>query len=112
MLPIEFSSLRYILESGEIRVVLSGVILYFDDYGNAITNIRREDAPESFWQNVHIRMKNKNRGPMKSNYEGNKKQPVALFNSFSFLEIAWPCGSAQKKMGLKAGDPVTVKAGT
>lgn len=88
---------------------LSGEIIQFDRFGNALTNIS------------HIRLKKEGLDVRKINCrdnrfqfvnhfaEGKDKAPIALINSDGYLELSIFCGSAQDQLGLKAGDRVTVR---
>ena len=95
----------------KMRRFIEGLVLYFDHYGNAVTNIRKEDMLEDFWKGRQVQVKRKNIGFIRSHYAGDKNKPLALFNSFSRLEIAWPAGSAKDRMGLAIGDKVRIRSG-
>ena len=89
---------------------VEGQILYFDYYGNAITNVSLNDIPQSQRKNASVIVKKIKLGPIQTTY-GNEKQKKlrALFNSFSMLEIALPRGSAKKFAALKIEDPVLIR---
>ncbi|MDD5672514.1 MAG: SAM-dependent chlorinase/fluorinase, partial [Candidatus Omnitrophica bacterium] len=89
---------------------LKGVILYFDRFGNAITNICRSDAREKFWAEAEVRVRGHVLGKLRKTYGDWARTAGALFGSADRLEIAYPCGSARKKIPLKAGEEVTVTA--
>ncbi len=87
---------------------LTGEILFFDHYGNAVTNIQRSDAREGFWNRSRIFAGTKTIGKIHGTYaSGVSRQPrwTALFNSAERLEIAQRGGSA-KRGGLGLGQKV------
>ncbi len=85
---------------------LEGVILYFDHFGNAITNILREHKPESFWKRARVLVGKKPLGPLQKNYASAPSRLMGVINSFSHLEIAFPHGSAKTRGRLKVGQRV------
>ncbi len=85
---------------------IKGEILYFDHFGNAITNIQVSDAKNEMWKKAKIKIKGKSI-PLKENYSGGNNL-CAIFNSFSHLEIAWSCGSAREKAKLQTGESIEV----
>ena len=87
---------------------LEGEILYFDHFGNAITNVKKNDASESFWEKSALEIRRYRLGHLRENYSGAKRKMTALFNSFDQLEIAVPGGSAQRFAHLKAGEKVKI----
>jgi hypothetical protein len=87
---------------------LQGEILYFDYFGNAITNIRYENANREFWKKAKIYIKEFALGELRPHYSKTDNTLIALLNSSSHLEIAMPGGSAQEAGGLEIGDEVRV----
>lgn len=85
-----------------------GEILYFDHFGNAITNIHRGDAEESFWKKAQIHANDLLVGNLKSTYGSDTKSLLAVINSSSQLELAIPGGSAQKEASLSVGDVIRI----
>lgn len=88
---------------------VKGKILYFDHFGNAITNIHYRDASEDFWNRAKVFVQGKALGPVRESYLKGPQRLCALFNSARVLEIALPCGSAERGANLQAGDRVEVK---
>ena len=100
------------LERQEIRKnpnSFEGEILFFDHFGNAVTNIEKKMAPKFFWQSAKVKVNKKSLGSIRQTYQDGKKQLCALFNSVNHLELAYPEGSAKLKAHLKVGDKVRVK---
>jgi S-adenosylmethionine hydrolase len=92
---------------------LAGEVTYIDSFGNAITNITRENM-ESLGQNLstdklqvifkgeHIEFA--------SYYEEKEGSGLsAIMNSFEFLELFLYKGNASEKFGIHRGDPLIVK---
>ena len=86
------------------RTRIRGVILFFDHFGNAVTNIQKKDQPETFWNQAKVKAGKKSLGKLQKVYGTSRKELFALFNSSGHLEIASPCGSA--KNYLSKTDPV------
>ena len=83
-----------------------GRILYFDRFGNAITNIRLSDAPGDFWQKARFYAGGKPLGRLSRTYASSSARLAVLWNSFNQLEIAAPNHSARERGKLKQGNPV------
>jgi S-adenosylmethionine hydrolase len=89
---------------------LEGEILHIDTFGNLISNI----SEQKFFHFVKghpfvIRAgKRVTQGLKKGYWEGRRGEFMALFGSGGFLEISVREGNAQKTLGIKRGDPVTV----
>ena len=88
---------------------LRGAILYFDHFGNAMTNIARRDAPETFWRKAEISLKGRRLGRLCRTY-ADSRQLIALLNSFDQLEIALPNGSAKEAASLRCGDEIQIQS--
>jgi S-adenosylmethionine hydrolase len=91
----------------------AGEIVYIDRFGNAITNVA-DSALSAFDRDrceVSIKsIKRKRLCPVCSFYQAVPAgQPVAVFGSSGFLEIAVNGGSAAKSLRLKIGDRATVR---
>jgi S-adenosylmethionine hydrolase len=89
---------------------LEGEILHIDAFGNLITNINEQ----KFFHFVKNRPfviragKRVTQGLKKGYWEGRRGEFMALFGSGGFLEISVRKGNAQKTLGIKRGDPITV----
>jgi hypothetical protein len=87
---------------------LSAPIIYFDRFGNIITGVTKKDLNE-FGPAIKIRIKDKVIDGLKENYAGaNKNEPLALINSFGYLEVALNCGNAREFFSVGAGDKVVI----
>lgn len=83
-----------------------GKVLFFDHFGNAVTNIRKDSIPVSFRHSAVI-VKGKRLGSIRSSYDERKKL-TAVWNSMNRLEIASPGSKASNY--LKQGDSVNLIA--
>lgn len=91
--------------------LISGKIVYFDHFGNAITNITQAvlgsklENPDLF----SIDLKGKKLLGLKTYYmEGGEGEPGMLMNSSGFLEVFVFCGHAQKILNLDLMDDILI----
>lgn len=110
------------------RGFIEGNIVYFDHFGNAVTNITRElfleglGAPSSKKRRskqaseesaVHIVVKNYElRGICRTFGDVKPGEPVAYWGSMGTLEIGINLGNARAALGLHLLDKVIVKRGS
>lgn len=91
---------------------LRGEIIYIDQYGNLITNIRRDALERSLAappDKVEVRTKRRSvRGISRTYADRPEGELVALFGSSGYLEVAVNCGSAARVLGCEKGDTVTL----
>lgn len=91
---------------------VQGNVLYADDFGNVITNIRKaEFEAHMAGRKFTILMRRERYSMKKINRSYTSVAPgdtVALFNSSGYLEIAVHGGSAHELLGLDIGDKITV----
>lgn len=80
-----------------------GRVLHVDRFGNAITSVRADQAP-----NVLSVTAGRRRIPGLVRTYAEAMGPVALIGSSGFLEIAVPGGSAARELCLAVGDTVVV----
>ncbi|NOY84540.1 MAG: SAM-dependent chlorinase/fluorinase [Nitrospirae bacterium] len=90
---------------------MMGKIVYFDHFGNAITNLNHEVLgdklldPDSFC----LDFTDKKLQGIKKNYRaGGEGEPSILMNSSGFLEIFVCCASARKILNLNLMDDVLI----
>lgn len=90
---------------------IRGVAIYIDHYGNIITNISKE-----FFNKIRNGRKYKIlfRGETVDTisydyYETIESNPIALFNSFGYLEIAIIDTNASKLLGIKNSDVINIE---
>ena len=93
---------------------LRGEIVYIDQFGNLITNIRRETltrAPQPPSERVLVRVKRGEvQGLVKAYADKAPGELLALIGSSGYLEIAVNRGSAAALLGCQKGDPVRLTA--
>ena len=94
------------------RGLLEGEVIYFDHYGNAVTNLRRAHAAQKEWERAAVYQGTRRLGPLAQTYGSARPGLTALFDSFGRLELAWPHGSARAQSRLRAGSKVSVVYGT
>lgn len=87
---------------------IEGALVYFDHFGNGITNIKKDMKPASYWKRAKITVGKTSLGCAILNYSKSKGKLCALFNSSGYLEIAFPQGSAQKKLKSNVFIPIKV----
>jgi len=92
---------------------LQGVVLKVDRFGNLVTNIRAEDAPQLFTATppaFKIAIGTKAQATrMCSNYsEGAPGEVFGILGSMGFLEVATNRGSAYQMLGAGKGSEVNV----
>ncbi len=106
--PITFSFPEPELKNGTIR----GEIVYFDHFGNAVTNI-----PSAMLEGLNdcrnqlLFLENRNVSvPFRATYSLAKEhEAFFLVNSFNLVEIAVNCGNARNSLGLKIGDRLLIR---
>lgn len=89
---------------------LVGEVIHIDAFGNLITNIDRKEFSEFIQdQPFLIRVGRETLHVLTQGYwEGRTGEPIALFGSGGFLEVAAREGSAEKHLKVRRGDPITV----
>lgn len=88
-----------------------GEIVYFDRFGNAITNIRAETLHSLPKNPLYVSLTRKRLCPIAAFYQSVPPgTSVAVLGSSGFLEIAVNGGSAALRLGLRLGDAVRVQA--
>ncbi|MBI3313327.1 MAG: SAM-dependent chlorinase/fluorinase [Candidatus Omnitrophica bacterium] len=92
----------------KLPAVITGEIIFFDHFGNAITNIQRSGRDKDF-RRARVYAGNKNLGPLQQNYAASPQKLVGLFGGSDFLEIAFPSGSARQKGKLQIGDKIALR---
>ena len=88
---------------------ICGEILFFDRFGNAITNISAELLKKIHPARVWVEGRLATALPLKTHYQaGAEEKDLALINSDHLLELSRFCGNLQKEYGLAVGDKVWV----
>lgn len=93
---------------------VSGQVIGFDHFGNAATNITIEMVNElkdkKRGGSVEVRIGSHVINSLSDYYQtGNEDSLGAIINSFDFLELFMRNANAQKKIGIKRGDGVSVR---
>jgi S-adenosylmethionine hydrolase len=90
-------------------------IVHIDRFGNAITNLRREDFAK--WLSLHgQRGWTAKIGDLRFNAlcqtyaEVKAGEPLLLFNSYDLLEVAVNRGNAAEQLGIRKGDVLEIWA--
>lgn len=91
---------------------LKGEIIYIDQFGNLITNIRRATLERSFAapaDRLEVRLKRRTvRGLSRTYADCGEGDLLALVGSSGYLEVAVNQGSAARMLGCEKGDTVTL----
>jgi len=90
---------------------VKGVVLRVDAFGNLMTNLTAEDVPAAAAASGAIKLlvNGKQVGKFVKTFGlGAAGEPVALFGSAGFLEIAVNRGSAARTLGANRGAEVTL----
>ena len=99
---------RPIIQGNSLR----GVIMHVDYYGNAITNINKEDFTTAVKERAFALWLRRNDQINQLNDHYSDVPPgeqLALFNSKDLLEIAVNCGRADELLGLREGDNIKIE---
>ncbi|MBI4395054.1 MAG: SAM-dependent chlorinase/fluorinase [Candidatus Omnitrophica bacterium] len=88
---------------------LEGEVIYVDHFGNAITNIVKQDLKSSVQSQLRIKVKQKHKVSLKSFFSaGRADELFAVWNSSDRLELAVRDDSAERIYKLKVNDPVII----
>ncbi len=90
---------------------IKGVVLRVDAFGNLMTNLTTEDVPASMAASgaIKLAVNGKEVGKFVQTFGlGAPGEPVALFGSAGFLEIAVNRGNAARTLGVNRGAEVTL----
>jgi len=91
---------------------LRGEIIYIDQFGNLITNIRDATIERTFSrgrEGLEVRVKRRSTSGLARAYADSPEgELVALIGSSGYLEVAVNKGSAAQLLGCERGDSVTV----
>lgn len=90
---------------------LVGEIIYIDRFGNLVSNIEKQTL-EGFIKNKRFKIciADKTIEKLASNYaEGSPHEPIALIDSFNYLEIALNCSRAADYLGVNIGSHLKIK---
>ncbi|GAB4130674.1 MAG: hypothetical protein Kow0040_08930 [Thermogutta sp.] len=89
---------------------LAGCVIWVDDFGNLVTNIRREALPETAVGRAVVTCGDRPLCDWVNTYaERPPGSSVILFGSSDYLEIAVVRGNASAQLGVNPGTPVRVQ---
>ena len=91
---------------GEVR----GEIVYIDNFGNLITNVRERDLESLPREKLVISFADLTLRGLAANYAEAKDGYAAVINSWGLLEISCFNGHADQRSGADIGDPVHIRA--
>jgi hypothetical protein len=93
---------------------LRGELIYIDQFGNLITNIRTATLSRSFEappEEIQVQIKRRTISGLSRTYSDRPEgELVALIGSSGYLEVAVNRGSAARTLGCEKGDTVTLAA--
>ncbi len=89
--------------------VVSGEIMLFDRFGNAITNIHESSLEQMHRKPVSADAANRRFAIVDHYQEGSGSEGVAIVNSDGYLELSVYTGSARDRLNLKIGDRVLLQ---
>jgi S-adenosyl-L-methionine hydrolase (adenosine-forming) len=103
----------YLLAPTTDSTMIRCSVIYFDSFGNVVTNLTRQQFEEgsrgrkfTIWFPDNTSYLNS----INSHYtDVDNGEMVALFNNAGYLEIAQNCGNAEKMFGLKLMDTLRVE---
>jgi len=90
---------------------IKGVVLHVDAFGNLMTNLTAEDVPEAAIASGAVKLSVNGKEIQKFTRtfaSGAPGEPIAVFGSAGFLEIAVNRGSAARTLGANRGAEVTL----
>ena len=95
---------------GRVDDDIEGQVIHIDRFGNLICNIRQEGVDGFLGQGVSISISGVQIPEISPHYSAVREgKPVALWNSWGYLEIAIRNGSATRHLRARNGDRVQVK---
>ncbi len=92
----------------QINGVLCGEILYIDDFGNVIFNIKERNMPNSQLINIKLPQVSLKLKFCKTYGEATTGEPIVLVGSHGFVELALNQGRAAERFHLKVGDKIAI----
>ncbi len=85
-------------------------VIHVDRFGNLTCNLRRDEFASSFVPGVSISLGGVQIAEISPHYSAVREgKPVALWNSWGYLEIAIRNGSAARHLRSRVGDRVQLK---
>ncbi len=90
---------------------VKGIVLRVDAFGNLTTNLTLEDIPDDSFRNGVIKLTVNGKEVLRLGQtfsSGNPGEPIAVFGSAGYLEIAVNRGSAARTLGVGRGIEVAM----
>ena len=89
---------------------IHGQIIYIDQFGNLITNIKQEDFPQPIHGgNITIKTKKFEINQFSNSYSDAKQNaPLAIWGSHGYLELALNQKRANDVLDLVYGDQISI----
>lgn len=110
--PVHEYEQKSLLQPVVEEKVVRGTAIYIDEFGNVVSNIRRDlfDSVCSGRQfSIYLRKHEYHLNQISSRYDAVEEgEIVALFNASGFLEIAMNRSRAAQLLGLKVGDYIRI----
>lgn len=103
--PVEYHFSLQWEEPQEVENTLIGKIVYFDRFGNGITNIPCGNYEEGYFREKRLRV-------VSYFLEAEKGVPAVLCGSFGLMEVFLPMDNFREKLGAKVGEKVILKKAT
>lgn len=104
IVPLELPRSRRV-EKGKVE----GEVLYVDRFGNLVTTIREEDLEGWPPGEVEVVVGEIRASGLRPSYaSGREGEPIALFGSIGYLEVALPGGNVAVAAGIGRGERVSV----
>ena len=109
----DFSNKKNILFPVIENNIIRGVVTYIDNYGNAITNIKKETFIKTIRDkefNILFGRENDGIINISNKYKDvDLAEKLAIFNSNNFLQISINQGKASSLLGLKYFDVIRIE---
>lgn len=90
----------------------AGTVLHVDRFGNCVTTLRPEELPEGWEEGFALGLGGREVRALRRRYAGAPPgEPFVVRGSAGFLEVSVDGASAAALLGVRRGDPVTLRPG-
>ncbi|WP_323700021.1 SAM hydrolase/SAM-dependent halogenase family protein [Pampinifervens diazotrophicum] len=100
--PIEYQFKLPWEEPEDMGDTVLGKILYFDRFGNGITNVPCGRYKEGYFRGQKLRV-------VSYFLEAEKGKPALVCGSFGLMEVFLPMENLKEKLGVRVGESITLK---
>jgi len=100
--PIEYQFKLPWEESEDMGDTVLGKILYFDRFGNGITNVPCDRYKEGYFRGQKLRV-------VSYFLEAEKGKPALVCGSFGLMEVFLPMENLKEKLGVRVGESIALK---